>query len=771
MAVSQFAINRYYLLEMKSFLLILTIIFTSSLQAERINLDNYFDVVNRTLKIHKLSNTEFLLYGDKGGVVRSYDAGETWEQNYAATKSNIVSMVNHKGFVVGATTNGELIYSTDKGNHWDLKITDIKPTKMVANSDLLFATEGNSNIFISSDMGESWIGKSVTDFPINELLFLKEKLFVSTQNYELHYSSDLGDSWSKIELPEGMNGNQQHFLQIDDEELYIRGIASIYKVNDNLSFDEIINNSNFSRYIISGDSIHYFVGNPSSRKFEYRNQKINESEVVTHFDYHNPSYHPSSYALTDVTKSDSILIMTFFGKGIVRSGDYGKTWEIVSHYPLFENYRDFKFVNKDEWNFNGQYFSLNTYNEGATFEPGLDFTIDTTNNSEFKSFIRSNYWITEDSVVYFLAKQYNNSLLANYYVSGDRGRTLIPSSKEIRDDLIVITHSNDTIFSYLDFYNFERLGDDYKIYAISNGFEIDSVNNIDSIASSGLLIPISWGGKTYLCYEKVLDEEGNVAFIIDYTEDNFKTIKNIVSRTKLVGERTMYGSIFGSENGYLYFSFLKDKNYFSYRLNLETNIVKNIDENRTLRPFILKDKQYANNEIQFSHYEELDIEADTIINKYRQIRINITETGDIIQDTLHENLPGKVLFNVQAEIVIYGGQSMLRPIEEDRLTSVTVENDTEVIGIWPFFPYPNPAKGRISIQFYTEMSENIANLEIELINISTGVNYQIEDYNIQFMNNWDGTIDFDISNYPSGSYLINMRLGEYQKSTKLMIVR
>jgi hypothetical protein len=167
----------------------------------------------------------------------------------------------------------------------------------------------------------------------------------------------------------------------------------------------------------------------------------------------------------------------------------------------------------------------------------------------------------------------------------------------------------------------------------------------------------------------------------------------------------------------------------------------------------------------------LDTEADTIINKYRQIRINIEDNGDIVQDTISDSNFGYHFFDVGEIVIMAKNQSMLRTIEEDRLTSVSVDNKTEVIGVWPFFPYPNPAKERISVQFYTEMSENIDNLEIELINISTGVEYQIDNYNIQFMNNWDGTIDFDISDYSTGSYLINMRLGEYQKNTKLMIVK
>ncbi len=89
----------------------------------------------------------------------------------------------------------------------------------------------------------------------------------------------------------------------------------------------------------------------------------------------------------------------------------------------------------------------------------------------------------------------------------------------------------------------------------------------------------------------------------------------------------------------------------------------------------------------------------------------------------------------------------------------------------PIEIFPNPAKECIALQFYTDLSSDIGKLELELINISTGVAYNIKDYNISFINNWEGTFDFDVSRFPTGSYLINMKLGEYQRSSKLIIAK
>ena len=69
-------------------------------------------------------------------------------------------------------------------------------------------------------------------------------------------------------------------------------------------------------------------------------------------------------------------------------------------------------------------------------------------------------------IVYLLKKQVSNSTLANYFVSGDRGKTLEPSTEEIRDGLTAITHSNNTMYAYKELYYNETFGNDFKIYPI-----------------------------------------------------------------------------------------------------------------------------------------------------------------------------------------------------------------------------------------------------------------------------------------------------------------
>lgn len=750
---------------------IILIILNTSLYSKGLNLDNYFDVVNRTLNIHKVSETEFLLYGDKGGVVRSYDAGETWTQNYAATKSNIVSMVNYKDFVIGVTTNNELIYSSDTGNHWDLKVIDIKPTNLVANSDLLFATEGNSSIFISSDMGENWKEKTISGHLINDLKVLNTQLFVSTKNYELYISTDFGESWSKVDLPDGMNSNQIHTIQVNEGKFYIRDIASIYRINNDLSFDKVGNGGSFNKYIVNADSLHYFSGNLSKRSFEYSNQAIESEEIIRQFKYHNPSYNPSSYTLTDVIKANNILLMTFFGKGIIRSTDYGKTWKVISHFPLFENLNNHKFFDKQEWNFSTQYFNLNTYNTGATFLPGYDYTIDTTSSAEYKSFIRSNYWINTDSVVYFLSKEFYNSSLSNCFVSNDRGYTLSPATSDLFEDLQTITRNDEDLFLYHKRSYTGLFGRQYTIMRLSDDFKLDSINSLDSIDQTSALAYYTIKNKTYLIYIKVDDEDGNTSINIDYTVDNFNTIKNVASVLKPNNLFLGFNSIYLSEKGYLFFKISSFKNdvTVNYRLNIETNEVEEISENNVFRnPW---ETDFVDNKILLSHYKSYDSDKDTTVDKYRAVRVNVTDEGDLLLDTLLEDNKGYSFSEIDDDIIAIGIQSLLRPIEEDRLTSVKVENSTEIIGIWPFEPYPNPARERISVYFYTELYVNINELKVELISISTGMAYPIDNYEISFMNNWDGLIDFDISQFPTGSYLINMKLGEYQKSSKLIIAR
>ena len=758
-------------IKMKSYIIILVLVLLTNLKSEEIILDNFFDVVNPRLSIHKISETEFLLYGDKGGVVRSYDAGETWQQNYAATKSVIISMVNYKESVLGITNNSELIYSKDKGNHWGVKLLDINPTKIVANNDLLFATIGDGSISISSDMGDSWIKKQVTNYSIINLLIADNNLFITTNNFEVHQSTDFGESWNKVDLPDGMNENQQHLLQVEDNKIFIRGIIDIFKINNDLSFEKIKTQGSFNKFIVVDDTLHTFLGSPATRTFEYSTLSHITDTYSTELKYHNPAFDSFTYSIIDVAKANNVLLMTFFGKGVMRSEDYGKTWSIVSYFPIFYGLRNHKHFNKYEWNYSSQFFNINTFNAGATFKPSLDITIDTSGQTNYNSSIKSNYWFNNDSVIYFLDSQYDNTTLPHCMLSNDRGNHLVPATKSVKKQLYPILHNNNDLYLYLNRSNNNVIGYRYDIYRMSNDFITDSVFVIDSIENSFPLKTFTLDGTTYLCYNKVIDDKGKIEFTIDYTEDYFNTVRNLVSMEKPNGLRTSSNGLLISEKGFIFikFSSWQGDQIISYRLNLNTKELTEIESHSLFtNPW---DNGPIDNKILSHHYGLYLPEKDTTVDRYYAMRVNVTDNGTLIMDTLARGLTGSSFVEVDNEIISYGYQSIQRQIEKERLTSVKVENSTEIIGIWPFEPYPNPAKERITLQFYTDLSADIGKLELELINISTGVTYIIKDYNISFINNWDDLIDFDISKHPTGSYLVNMKLGEYQKSTKLIITK
>lgn len=73
--------------------------------------------------------------------------------------------------------------------------------------------------------------------------------------------------------------------------------------------------------------------------------------------------------------------------------------------------------------------------------------------------------------------------------------------------------------------------------------------------------------------------------------------------------------------------------------------------------------------------------------------------------------------------------------------------------------YPNPAKEKIAVKFDGEESASVGGIEIELINISTGKSYEINDFTIKSSGNNGGEIEFDIKRFISGGYIVKLKQG------------
>ena len=125
------------------------------------NLDNFFCVSNRVLKILPLENDDIIFYGTEGGVLRNINHGEEWIQNYSGTKSSIVDMIQNEGRVIGVTFNGNVMTSDDNGNWWKYQKLADTLIGIIALDDLVIVASKTDSLFFSSDNGLTWSSKKL----------------------------------------------------------------------------------------------------------------------------------------------------------------------------------------------------------------------------------------------------------------------------------------------------------------------------------------------------------------------------------------------------------------------------------------------------------------------------------------------------------------------------------------------------------------------------------------------------------------------------------
>ena len=206
-----------------------------------------------------------------------------------------------------------------------------------------------------------------------------------------------------------------------------------------------------------------------------------------------------------------------------------------------------------------------------------------------------------------------------------------------------------------------------------------------------------------------------------------------------------------------------------FRIDTKTDMIYQVEKPFKILSGYYKDDFYLEDQ-QYFRQEEFIVEDTSFRMNYVEVSVQGTE---FVYDTLGENKNGYLPFKIfdSDKVILTGYQnSIYKQIEPDRLTSVEqTESRTENLPIYPFAPSPNPAKEKIKVRFYTESMEKIGNLKVHLVNIATGKKVEIKDYDISFTNNWNGEIAIDISDFSIGSYLINLSIDDYNRSSKLII--
>lgn len=136
------------------------------------------------------------------GVFSSFDNGETWAHMGLIDHDIRALAIHGTNIYAGSSNPRGLFRSTDNGNHWtvsDSGITD-KEIKSLGvcydggNNAILFATEYDSGVFVSTNNGESWINANTPFSGFSAMVTIDTFLFAGT-NGGVYLSTNYGTNW------------------------------------------------------------------------------------------------------------------------------------------------------------------------------------------------------------------------------------------------------------------------------------------------------------------------------------------------------------------------------------------------------------------------------------------------------------------------------------------------------------------------------------------------------------------------------------------------
>lgn len=161
--------------------------------------------------VHCISNSEIIVVGSEGTILKSSDGGDSWEQKDSGTDGGLFQVefaTSEIGYIAGGS--GIVLKTMDGGETWETIIAGTnnpfyRSGLSCVNEDLVVINSATGMIK-SMDSGESWI--SITDPPRSrEIQFVSEEIgfaggFVwedwDWKNPQFYKTMDGGDTWQAL---------------------------------------------------------------------------------------------------------------------------------------------------------------------------------------------------------------------------------------------------------------------------------------------------------------------------------------------------------------------------------------------------------------------------------------------------------------------------------------------------------------------------------------------------------------------------------------------
>lgn len=743
--------------------------------------DKHFRIDNSFLKILKLNESELILYGDKGGVIRSYDSGETWKQDFSGTHSNILKMLFHDDKVIGLNDNNQIMISEDKGELWKIYPVELEEdtelNDLTIIDDLFVLSTKSNAIFISNDATDNWskIEMDVAD-SIVSITEYQNNLIIQNKDNSFFYSEVPFDNWKEINI------NQNLKMIKKNNIVYFYNNNSITELLPDFTLKKYFINTNISGFYPNDNYIFIVNENiPQLRIETYNYEKLtNELEPISQDTI--KGLDREYYQFYDIDKFDDAYIVTNIGKTYLKFEN--SKWKLLSYWNtlnnpvtnVFDRNHFFSRTLKGNVRFStdgGASFRQGEFISDTTVSPVLDSYGNPTGDSTKipqRSIINSIHFLGGGELFIAFDNTVNSKGHGAY--SKDYGKSLefIDNSRLINASFI--NYSTPFAYFYQERAYPGKPRRDINFYRLNiNNFEIDSINSIDSV---DFIRPmISSGRNNLYSVTKISDYESSSRSIEFYNfSEDFSEFEIVNTINK--GRINRFGRFLKYENKLFYkYSYVEINSDDSFTkseiMNLETYEVSDYSG-------IFFDSAYAAASTTLKEQDtvtKFDIILDTTIVNGIPIVGQPTVVSSVLArasfneeinefefkflDTL-ENPGAKLAESIQGDFKFFVGSGYWMPIEKNQnATSVKIENGGPP-SIWTLNAYPNPVTDRVKIAFYSAKMSIINNLKIEVINISTGVSNYISEFEINILDGYNGLAEFDLSAYPSGAYLINLTL-------------
>jgi len=730
------------------------------LNYERLDVD-FRGVVN--------SEHSIVCYGTGSIILKSYDNGDTWQQECIHHDSlDITDMIYKDDYFYALLTRGYIVIGDNYSNNWKSINTEIPYQQSIEVKDNEIFILGLNSIYIFEDNNIKQEISLIDTNQFTELRIFNDKLLVSGKNGKL-ISIDLSDNYSQElidfqdlglcstcgSLSRMKTENNKFYVSHKWDVIESTDLVNWQKIAKDMPLYEVKEGSVFnlrasSTMYLNAALLELSVAGQDSNIKISKDWQQRNVDILAFIDYK--------------FCNDSIVVAVGRDKLIAVSKDSGVNWELKSNYtgygfevvtdslfysirsrgriyktsnagvtwlpPLFTDtlVRSFNVADYIEFNSNG--YGLVFANSSIRFEPNLLFTKDYGNTYELRLSERLNGLIGTGNFS---------------FIKTQSGYNLIkPRVVQVEPLTSIITV--DTAFNFISRINYD------SIY-INGIFEVDEKQTL------GIALDMKW---PYYSKGNVSDSNHYI-FLYSYdrgktwekTFDLFMADTILRSTINLFDKKILIGGVHW---------------YKEPKDTANINQLYLIDMNSQKRTRIFNDvvSSYGNitkynDYLMFGGWEYLFVNQNFIKDQYNWEKIPYQ--GKYIMSIVYKY--DKLWFGMYD---IPSRQTHQYKVNFDLITDT--EETVEVKSYLYSFPaYPNPAKNFVSCDIYWDLRHDIEKSDIGIYDYKGVRVADRNDFTIDFRNSSSGILTWDCSKYDSGVYFIIIKHGDATRTIPVVVNR